>query len=141
MRPWRFQSIMTKSEHSFGIIPLRQNKVFLIKHLAGHWGFPKGRAIEGESPLQTAERELFEETGLRVEKLLQETPIEEHYECTKEGEQIQKQVTYFLAAVAGDLKLQAEEILEGKWFSLEEASDVLTFQEAKEVIVWIKQHF
>ena len=62
-------------DNSFGIVPLtyRQNfwEVFLVQHLNGaHWGFPKGRAEKGESLKQTAERELFEETGMKVIRYL-----------------------------------------------------------------------
>lgn len=40
----------------------------LIQNLrGGHWGFPKGHVEAGESERQTAEREIQEETGLRVQ--------------------------------------------------------------------------
>ena len=40
-------------------------KYILIKNLSGHIGFPKGHAESGESELETATREVFEETGLK----------------------------------------------------------------------------
>lgn len=59
-----------KREVSYGIVPLRYMEggwqILLIRHHAGHWTFPKGHADRGESPQQTAERELREETGLAV---------------------------------------------------------------------------
>lgn len=70
-------------EASFGVIPLRKKgnswEVLLVQLIAGHWSFPKGRAESEEKPLQVAERELFEETGLKVKKILHETPLVESY--------------------------------------------------------------
>ena len=39
----------------------------MIKNLSGHIGFPKGHAENHESELDTAQREVFEETGLKPE--------------------------------------------------------------------------
>ena len=35
-----------------------------------HWEFPGGRLEFGESPMQALKREINEETGLEVEKLI-----------------------------------------------------------------------
>ncbi len=118
---------------SFGIIPLRKEKgtwkVFLIQHKNGaHWGFPKGRAHGKESPLESATRELFEETGLKVKTLLKSTPFVEHYSGKE------KKVTYFAALVEGDVLLQLDEIQAGEWYDLQEAEKRLTFHEAKDLL-------
>lgn len=125
-------------EESFGIIPLKQDKegwkVFLILHLQGnHWGFPKGRKNEGEEAKEAAMRELKEETGLKLDSFLQETPFIEHYHFRRKGNKILKIVYYFPALVSGEYKLQPEEIREGRWLLLKEAPDLLTFKGAKTI--------
>ncbi|HIU30213.1 MAG TPA: NUDIX domain-containing protein, partial [Candidatus Egerieisoma faecipullorum] len=40
-------------------------KYILIKNLSGHIGFPKGHSENGESEQETAQREVYEETGLK----------------------------------------------------------------------------
>lgn len=124
-------------EESFGIIPLKKEKgewfVFLVQHHAGHWGFPKGHAENKEVPKETAKRELFEETGLHVIKFLCETPVEETYFFTFEGERIKKKVFYFIAEVSGDIRLQKNEIAAGKWTLLSQATDEISFFQAKKV--------
>lgn len=100
----------------------------------GHWGYPKGHPGAGESPKQTAERELQEETGLAVSKYLSEGTFEEHYMFKDKGFLIDKTVTYFIAEVTGTTRIQAEELADAKWVTLKDASDLLTFKEAKNVL-------
>jgi len=126
------------NEESFGIVPLRHTgdewTVFVILHKHGnHWGFPKGKADDGELPFESAKRELEEETGLVVEKLLQEEPITEQYSFYRSNQKIQKKVHYFPAIVSGALLLQPEEIRDGKWLTFSDAEKQLTFAEAKKL--------
>lgn len=69
-----------KREYSYGVVPLKlvEKAVFilLIFHKGGkHWGFPKGHKDHQETDLETAKRELKEETGLEIETLLSEVPM------------------------------------------------------------------
>lgn len=126
-------------EESFGIIPLKQSaegwEIFLIQHKgAKHWGFPKGKGDAGETPLQSAERELIEETGLRLEEVLQGGPFIEEYTFTRPGKRIFKKVLYFPALVSGNPQLQTNEIMDGKWVLLSAAENHLTFEESKKTI-------
>jgi len=130
-------------EQSFGIIPLRRRKgsweVFLIQHHAGHWGVPKGHPELNETPQQTASRELTEETGLDVLRFLDHHPLEEGYWFTREGEKVHKTVQYFVAEVQGNVVLQEEELLEGKWVPLEKAERHMTFPEGKKLCRLVNQ--
>ncbi len=129
---------MRVQEASFGIIPIKKFdeiwKVLLILHKGGrHWAFPKGRSNPGETPLESARRELKEETGLDVDSLLQDEPLSERYEFRRKGEFVVKTVQYFPAFVSGEVQLQPEEIQDSKWVPLKEAVRHLTFREAKEM--------
>ena len=70
------------------------------------WEFPKGGVDQGETMLQAALRELFEETGLHESdvRLVPEFERTEDYRFTSgRSEQrslIHKQVTYFVAETA-----------------------------------------
>jgi bis(5'-nucleosidyl)-tetraphosphatase len=125
-------------EESFGIIPLCKEdgiwRVFVVLHKGGkHWGFPKGHGNSGESPIQSATRELKEETGLAVTSLLSKDPLSEKYHFKRRGKLITKAVHYFPALVSGSVQLQAEEICEGKWLPIQDALAILTFREAREI--------
>lgn len=124
-------------EHSFGIIPLKNDgsqwHVFIVRHTKGHWGFPKGHPEAGEKPRVAAERELREETGLVIVRTLSDTPISEHYHFRSERGLVNKEVTYFVAEVTGEPRLQQAEVTDGMWVLLSQAKDHLTFPEAHAV--------
>ncbi len=122
-------------DFSYGVIPLKkidlQWSILLVHQNAKYWSFPKGHKEVNETPLQAAKRELQEETGLVVTKLLVDEPIVERYSFFNHGTPIDKTVFYFIALVTGVLKVQEDEILEAKWVSLEEACDLVTFSQGK----------
>lgn len=124
---------------SFGIVPFFKEegrwKVLLILHRKGnHWGFPKGKANPDETSLQTAVRELKEETGLSVAEILLKDPVVEEYQFRRKRQLIIKLVHYFPASVVGDLVIQQEEIRDAKWLTIPEALEQLTFKEARHIL-------
>jgi bis(5'-nucleosidyl)-tetraphosphatase len=134
---------MKENRHCFGIIPIKfsekEPRLFLVHHKKGHWAFPKGHPEEGESPKQTAQRELAEETGLQVIDFLPLNPIEEFYAFEEGGVEIQKTVTYFFAKVNGKIDLQEIEIVDAAWLTVEEAKERVTFDEARALCNQIKE--
>jgi len=132
-------------DESFGIIPvLRQgdrNLFLVIQHHKGHWGFPKGHAEVGESPIESARRELEEETGLQDYQLLEDISLSEHYSFVRDGQHCHKTVQYFLAFAYSDhVTIQAEEIQSYQWATYEEAIALITFQGTKQVLIQAKKH-
>ncbi len=132
-----------KNDYSYGIIPLRREEqtwfVLLVQHYAGHWAFPKGHAHVGESPQQAAERELFEETGLKVQAYLSDQVLSEHYYFTFNKQRINKVVDYFVALVEGPVVLQEDEIKASRWSTLSEAMQIMTFKEGRALIHQVLQ--
>lgn len=127
-----------KRECSCGVVPLKKEGdrifVLIIVHKGGkHRGFPKGHKDPGETDLQTAERELKEETGLSISRWISLVPYVEIYTFYKVRQKIQKRVSYFPAFVEGNLVLQSEEIVDARWVPIEEAQNYLTFKEAKDI--------
>jgi bis(5'-nucleosidyl)-tetraphosphatase len=130
-----------KKDQSFGVIPIKQDgrdiKFLLVKHKAGHWGFPKGHPKEGENEVDCASRELREETGINSFNLNPEIKFIENYTCEQNGEYYDKTVTYFLGFIDGDFKQQkefAEEIPEIALLDYEQARTTLTHDKAKKIL-------
>jgi 8-oxo-dGTP pyrophosphatase MutT (NUDIX family) len=132
----------TLIEHSFGVIPVYQKGgqtyFLIIQHNAGHWAFPKGRAEKGETELETARRELREETGITDVSISADRVFEERYTRTKWGsprQQVDKTVRYFLGMVHDPkIRLQQAEVQDSKWVTYEEARGLITFDASRKVL-------
>lgn len=125
-------------EYAFGVVPVRRKggvwQVLIVLHKSGdHWGFPKGHPLDEEAPVETAQRELAEETGLRIKRFFTDIPITEKYSFSRKGEDIRKKVSYYVAEVEGNIFLQMSEIKGGMWVPLFEAQAHLTYPEAQDV--------
>ncbi len=132
-------------DFSYGIIPLRRinGKIecYLVKNKNGsYWGFPKGHAEGSETPKVAAERELLEETGLNIISWIESDSLEESYIFTHQGQLVEKKVFYFIAEVTKVAVIQLEEILDGRWFSLDEVEETLTYEASKNVFAKAKPY-
>lgn len=120
-----------KYEKSCGAVIFDNEKILLIKQIAGHWGFPKGHVEDGETEVQTAIREIKEETNLDVE-INDKLRYVETY-CPKED--VQKDVVFFIGKkIGGQAVAQEEEVSEMQWVSYEKALEMLTFESSKNVL-------
>ncbi len=109
-----------------------ENYYLIIKGRNGDVGFPKGHMEEGESEMQTAVRELKEETGIEVEALQGFRQMTE-YKLKRIG--AIKQVVYFLGKCTTDkIICQESEITSAVFLPYTQALCALTFDETKRIL-------
>ena len=87
------------------------------------WCFPKGHVEFHETEEQTAVREVFEETGLRIE-LIDGFRKSLFYRLPPRRLK-EKTVVLFLAKTEGDPKINKKEIIDYKWCSYDDALKIL----------------
>ena len=122
-------------EKSCGAVIFRKAEVWnvlLIRHTRGrHISFPKGHVEPGETESQTAEREIFEETGVRV-RVDRRYRAENRYNIRPD---IQKLAVIFAALTdQAEITPQPEEIAEAFWLPVEEAAARLTYERDRKIM-------
>ncbi|TET06464.1 NUDIX domain-containing protein [Candidatus Dependentiae bacterium] len=126
-----------KRQFSAGIVSYHKENdmlcYLLLYYFGGYWDFPKGKIEEGENKLQTALRELKEETGLDAQIV---RGFEDHVEYffRAEGELFFKTVFFFLGKVQITKISLSHEHLDYGWFGYEQAYEQLTYQNSKDVL-------
>lgn len=112
-----------------------KREFLIIRHKEGHWAFPKGHSERFESHLETAFRELKEETGIINPGLLSDKVLlEESYFIEKYH--INKTVLYFIGkADSKEVNIDKKEIIDYKWFNTEDALNKITYNQTKELLV------
>jgi len=125
----------TEREISYGGVVVRGDDVIVIVPRGRRrvLGLPKGGPAAGESPEQTAAREVREETGVtaRVRDRLGQVD----YSYRRGGRWIDKTVHFYLCEFeAGDTADHDHEVEQARWLPLEEARTGLTYPGEREMI-------
>ena len=118
--------IISSFEKSCGVLPYRvidgQMQFLLVFETCSQcWSLPKGHIEAGETDVQVALRELYEETGLTADlDTTRVTSVE--YPISSFA---RKQVAFYLGKVDGTPSVREGEIETYKWVTAEELSDYL----------------
>jgi len=118
--------IISCFEKSCGVLPYRmvngqQEFLLVFETYSKCWSLPKGHIETGETDVQTALRELYEETGLTA-NLDTSRCASIEYPISSFA---RKQVAFFLGEVTGVPKVREGEIDKFKWVTAEELKDYL----------------
>ena len=105
----------------------------IVQEQPGSYSFPKGHMEGGETEIETARREIFEETGLQVAFLEGFYQREEYHLSEKPG--TWKRVTYFLAEFGDEvLHPQEGEIRRILLLPYEEALRLLPHENQRQIL-------
>ncbi|MEE1327361.1 MAG: NUDIX domain-containing protein, partial [Oscillospiraceae bacterium] len=111
---------------SCGVLPYRnvngyEEYLIVFQSFSQCWSLPKGHMERGETEVQTALRELYEETGLIADVDTEKTATIE-YPLSPISK---KQVVFFRGEVSGEIITREGEIERFKWVRAEELKDYL----------------
>ena len=103
----------------------------LIKNMSGHVGFPKGHMEFGEDEYETANREIYEETGVSAHTI---KGFRESYNYLING-YVRKEAVYFVSPFEKDeIKMDIMEISEYKLVTFEEAMKILNYPHDRNIM-------
>lgn len=123
-------------EKSCGAIVVRKfhgnTELLLIKHAnGGHWSFPKGHMEKGESEIETAHREVLEETGIEI---IIDSSFRETVSYSPKKDTM-KDVVYFLAIAKNfNYTPQPEEISQIKWVEISRVHTILSYDNDRQLV-------
>jgi 8-oxo-dGTP diphosphatase len=103
--------VITKQDGKYLLVQERQERCY------GQWNLPAGHVDEGESPEEAAKREGYEETGYTFE--IVGTPHMFTFE--DRGAVIH---LYPANITGGEMKFDASELLDVRWFTVEEIQHI-----------------
>jgi ADP-ribose pyrophosphatase len=111
-------AVMMAVDERNRVLLVRQYRLPAAKYL---WELPAGRLDPGEKPLQTARRELIEETGYRARRWtrLASFWVSPGY--------VQERMTIYLATdlTAGEATPMEDERIEARWFTRKEIAAMI----------------
>tara|TARA_B100001741_G_scaffold298651_1_gene284370 strand:+ start:190 stop:612 length:423 start_codon:yes stop_codon:yes gene_type:complete len=127
-------------EKSCGVVLFNSDKFLLLQHnnedsrADGHWDFPKGHVESGEEEIDTALRELKEETNIEDVNIIPSFKQFINYKIDKGTLSVSKRVIFFLAETkVWDVSLSSEH-QNFIWLNFEEAIERLTYDNAKNIL-------
>ena len=126
-----------KNEKSCGAVVFTRTakgiEYVIVRSLEGYFGFPKGHCEADETEEETALREIWEETGLKVTLIPGFRFVDVHPIPKLPG--VMKQVVYFLAEYEGqDICYQKEELTGAYLMPFDAAMDAFQWESSKMIL-------
>ena len=122
-----------------GVVFNKKGKVLLLRHRNGDWVFPKGHVEKGETLLETAIREIEEESGVNAYADEDSFKLDTSY-INSAG--ALRQISWFLLKTKDKKPILREETFpEGKFFSVEKALTKLSYRQDVHLLEQMQKHY
>ena len=118
----------------------RQIYTALLKDKDDNWVLPKGHFKEEETFVETAIREVLEETQIKLKKedLIDKIGEFNYFSDTENSDKNIKVYLFKIDELQNIIPLEKENFTEGKWLPLQKAINKVTYQEQKEILEKVK---
>ncbi len=129
--------VMRKSKVAGGVVINKVGKVLVVNQNGDSWSLPKGHVDFGETALETAKREIYEESGVKDLVLIRPLLTYKRFKLGLDGKDDKselKEIEMFLFRTdyEGELKPIDPGNPEAVWLSRKEVADLLSHPKDKE---------
>lgn len=134
---------------SIFVINPETKKLLLVKHREfKKWVQPGGHLEYNETPEETAVREVYEETGIKVKLLGERFPREDDFirplgiQCNRKDGYMQIDVLYFGVPIGNtEPVVDDPETIAARWFSREELEELNLFEDIKITMDYLLRNY
>lgn len=123
---------MEKIESAGGVIINECDEVVIVFTDTHSWQFPKGTVEKNEKYLDTALREIKEETGLSNLEYINSLPI--YSRLSTHEPNTSREIHYFLFKTQKQILNPSAEVSQCKWIAIQKVEEELTYPEDKTFI-------
>ena len=122
-----------KAECAGGIIINQLNKIAIVNQNYDSWSLPKGHIDKGETAIDAAIREIYEETGIINPTLIKKVGVYERYRIGLDGNddlsELKRIHIFLFKSTQKILKPIDKNNPEAKWIDTKEVENYLTHRE------------
>ena len=122
-----------KAECAGGIIINKLNKIAIVNQNHDSWSLPKGHIDKGETAIDAAIREIYEETGIINPTLIKKVGVYERYRIGLDGNddlsELKRIHIFLFKSTQKILKPIDKNNPEAKWIDIKEVENYLTHRE------------
>jgi len=126
---------MMKTKSAGGVV-VRKNLVLVVSQHGISWSLPKGHVEKGESPVDAAKREIYEESGITDLDFIRELGEYSRHKLSESGGEDKselKTIKFFLfRTVQEKLAPMDKDNPEARWVKKEDVQGILTHEKDKE---------
>jgi len=127
---------MIRSESAGGVVINNKGFILIVNQYGTSWSLPKGHIEGGETKVDAAKREIYEESGIKDLDLIKELGDYQRFKIDKNGNEDRsefKTIYMFLFKTSEDiLKPVDPENPQAKWINKKEVVNILTHPKDKE---------
>ncbi|MBI4432960.1 MAG: acylphosphatase [Candidatus Omnitrophica bacterium] len=134
-----------KAECAGGVVLDKKGRVLVVSQQGTSWSLPKGHIDKGETALQAAKREIFEESGIRRLKLLKELGSYRRYRIALGGGDDRSELKtihlFLFSTTQARFSPRDAQHPEARWVEKEKVVRLLTHRKDKAFFQrWLLQH-
>ncbi len=119
-----------------GVVLNKKGQVLVVNQNNNSWSLPKGHIDPGESDLEAAKREVYEESGISDLKFIKELGRYERYRIglndSDDKSELKKIVMFLFTTIQEELKPIDPGNPEARWVEKNKVADLLTHRKDKE---------